>query len=257
MRWSTGLVLASMCTVCGLSGAVSADTLSYGDGSPDWDALLGTELTAPVTVGDAVWRSAVNEPSGGWREVTTAGLREVTELAQVVEDFAMYSAAVLDDYQTITFVGDTGTAGMVLAEQYEGVGVNFPPDSGDTILWIPGGTVFEDDFGVNGNGDVEVRFTESQRHLAVDYAGAVKFWLYKGDSLVYESPALGDSGVGKFAGVILDEVFDRAVIEDPVDGYAVIDNLYYNVIPEPGTIICLAGGAFAFAASRRRSRRGC
>jgi len=137
--------------------------------------------------------------------------------------------------------------------EYFGVGVTFA-DGNDTIL-TSGSAFPTDGSGLNGNGSIELLFTEPQTHIGTDFPGALRFALYNGPTLLYTSSQFGSSGAGHFGGIVVqDGSFDRAILSDPVDAFVFLDNLHYAVIPEPGTLLLAGLGSVMILARRGRRK---
>jgi MYXO-CTERM domain-containing protein len=163
---------------------------------------------------------------------------EVTEY----EDKADWMAAA-QNFTTIDFVG-VGH-GTLITDQYEDLGVVFT-DGDDYGL---SNVNFMDEWGVSGDGDINLTFDSPQYHIGLDYGGGLSIELYQGFDLLYVSSDFGGAGPF-FAGLISSQPFDRVLLRDWVDSRAIVDNLHFGV-PAPGAwyLMVLAGLA------RRRRRR--
>jgi len=178
----------------------------------------------------------------------------------VFTDPALYQAAV-GDQEIISFTEDVVSPGEILFAQYVDVGVVFADGEitggGDDDVVMVDGSFVSDGVGVNPNGTMEIEFLAPQTHMGVDFPGGLRVELFSGPDLVWSSAGdLGGTGTGFFAGVVASEgSFDRAVLSDPVDGFAFVDDLRYDRIPEPGTFLVLGTGGLALLVWRKRKRR--
>lgn len=151
-------------------------------------------------------------------------------------------------FTTITFT-ELPTDTLVTT-QYAPLGVTFT-DGSDYTMYTE--SFVNDQHGLNGALDnISLSFSQPMQSIAVDYPGAVKFYLYFQGQLFYESThffVLGPSGTGGFAGLISEQPFDSVVI---YDSGVFIDDLHFGpAIPAPAAL-ALMGLAAAFA--RRRGR---
>ncbi|MFH0982928.1 MAG: PEP-CTERM sorting domain-containing protein [Planctomycetota bacterium] len=181
----------------------------------------------------------------------TGDLRSMTTYI----DLSLYGAAA-GVHEIIRSTEAVVSPGDILYDQYSALGVLFAdgavPGGGndDTVL---ANAAFIDGRGVNGSGSIELLFTSPRSHIGVEFPGNVRLALYDGLNLLW-SGDFGTAPTGNFGGVVSStDTFDRVIISDPVDGYAFIDNLHYQ-IPEPGTILLLAGGGLAALRRARCSR---
>ena len=166
---------------------------------------------------------------------------EITRFANRAE----WEAAV-GPFTTIDFTGFPH--GTVVTEQYANLGVHFT-DANDTIFYNPS-SFYNDDYGLDGNGDITVVFDQPIYWIGVDYPGIMQYELYYGGQLIHLSDPFGGGGSGFFAGLLSTEPFDAAVLIDPA-GEAEIDDLHFGPpIPAPPVIALLA--LAACAAPRRR-----
>ncbi len=115
--------------------------------------------------------------------------------------------------------------GTFITNHYADLGVLFT-DGNDAIFHTKS---FENDgAGLDGNGRISLSFAMPQHVLAVDFPGAVRFELFDGDTLIYQSLGYGGGGVGFFVGLVSTEPFDRAILIDPVDDFVFIDDLHFG-----------------------------
>lgn len=137
-----------------------------------------------------------------------------------------------------------------LIDEYRDVGVQFA--DGDDVTRCCGffETYPEDGAGLDGNGNITLEFDVPQLWIAVDFPGLVRFELYSGEDLIYNSLVFGEGGIGNFAGLVSDAFFDRAVLIDDFAGQqASIDDLHFGV---PGPAGLWLFGIAAAAPPRRR-----
>ncbi|HMP36341.1 MAG TPA: hypothetical protein PKC43_02730 [Phycisphaerales bacterium] len=94
-------------------------------------------------------------------------------------------------------------------------------------------------------------FETRQQWIGFHHPGAFRIRLYDDAALVYDSViTLGGSGVNFFTGIVGLSGFNRAVLDDPFDGFFAIDNFYFGSIPAPPVAALL--GAVLFGRGRRR-----
>ena len=152
--------------------------------------------------------------------------------------------AAVGQFTTIGFTGFE--IGTFITNQYADLGILFT-DGNDSIQFSP--TAFpNDEWGLDGNGDIAVAFDTPQLWIGVDFPGFMRLELYDEGRLIYRSSNFLPGGVGNFAGLLSNDLFDAAVLIDPA-GEAEIDDLHFGV-PAPGTLALLALGAIC--APRRR-----
>lgn len=143
------------------------------------------------------------------------GLMQATEYT----DRPTWEAAV-SGVSTAPFTGFAG--GTVITTQYQSLGMTFTQGN-DTVLLTS--AFVTDSAGLACNGDMEIVFSAPQTAIGVDFPGALVIDLYSGNTLVYASGGFAGSGAGFFAGIVTTATFDRAVIDDWVDGSAYVDNV--------------------------------
>ena len=156
--------------------------------------------------------------------LTLLPVRAVTADVQAFTDKTEWIEAV-DDFAFIDFVGIPG--GTLLSDEYEDLGIIFTPGE-NVVVEAPS---IPDGFAVLGAAFFPISFTfvEPQYWVAVDFPDRVRFELYLGDKLVYESQTFLSIGVDfAFAGLLSTTPFDRVVVQDP-DLAVAIDNLYIGV----------------------------
>ena len=170
-----------------------------------------------------------------------AGVTEFTDRAE-------WEGAV-GQFSTIDFTGFPPVT--IITDQYQDLGVTFT-DGNDVTFFTP--SFVNDDWGLRGNGDINLSFATPQGWIGVDFPGGVRVLLFSGGELIHFSSifSAGPDGVGGFGGLVSTELFDAVVILDPFDAVS-IDDLHFGV-PAPSALplIALLGGWLA----RRRPRDG-
>ena len=101
-----------------------------------------------------------------------------------------------------------------------------------------------------GNGNISVVFDTPQAWIGVDFPGALQIELFAGGRLIYTSGIFGVGGVGFFAGLVSSDLFDAAVLIDPIGVDAEIDDLHFGV-PAPGAVFLFALAALGLRGRRR------
>ena len=152
--------------------------------------------------------------------------------------------AAVGRFTTMDFTGFP--PGTFITDQYADLGILFT-DGNDSIHFTP--SFPNDGVGLDGNGDISVAFDTPQSWIGVDFPGALQIELYSSGRLIYTSSIVGAGGIGFFLGLISDDLFDAAVLIDPL-GEASIDDLHFGV-PAPGALWLLAVAALL---PRRRRR---
>lgn len=124
------------------------------------------------------------------------------------------------------------------------VGNNFTVTSG----------IFLDLFGARGTDSfLTVQLASPTNSIAIDYAGAARIILYRGDTFVGSSEYFPGSSAIRFGGVTSTVAFDRVHFTDWFLPSPVIDNMYWSNVPAPAGITLL-GGAIALTTFPRRRR---
>lgn len=202
----------------------------------------------PETSGDALWLAMTD---AGALDLDGGGLWGVRDAStDGITDRSLYEAEV-GLFPQITFAELGGS--QTLTDQYVATsGVDFI-DGDDQVIQS---SVFPEDWwGVDGDGPpdahITIQFVAPQMHMGVDHPGYLDIDLYDADGGLVWSGSFGEPGTGHFAGVVLAEEFVRAELRDPFDGSAFIDTLYYDKIPEPGTLVLLGFGALALVRWKR------
>jgi MYXO-CTERM domain-containing protein len=175
----------------------------------------------------------------------------------VHDSFASWSAEA-EPFTTITF-GEIPLFSTV-TDQYASLGVLFTDiapnktDGFDTIVFP------EDGYGLKGYPIIELTLLSPATGIAAHFPGGIRFRLFSGDVMIFESPYLGGSGYGFFGGVVSDLSFDRVQIVDQIsstpDPAMAVDNLYISFapVPAPGAAVALLGVAL-LGGRRRRAER--
>ena len=168
--------------------------------------------------------------------VTQAGIVEFF-------DYEEWQAAV-GRFETIPFTGFP--QGTFITDQYADLGILFT-DGNDSIAFA--GSFINDGVGLDGNGNISVAFDTPQAWIGVDFPGDLQIELFSQGELIYTA-VFGFGRVGNFGGLISSELFDVAVLIDPIGVDAEIDDLHFGV-PAPGALWLLALAALL---PRRRRR---
>ena len=152
--------------------------------------------------------------------------------------------AAVGQFTTIDFTGFPD--GTFITDQYADLGILFT-DGNDSIVFA--GSFINDGVGLGGNGNISMSFDTPQAWIGVDHPGFLSIELYSEGRLFFASNLWG-GGVGNFLGLVSTELFDAAVLIDPLDRLAFIDDLHFGV-PAPGALWLLAVAALM---PRRRRR---
>jgi len=185
---------------------------------------------------------------------TTAALAELTEFGNEERDAWFDAASGGGGDSNLTTIGFTGYSdGTLITDQYSDRGITFT--DGDDFAAGPSSNAFpQDDWGLDGSGDITVEFSDPQNAVAVDFPGDVRFILYRDDELLGASSKFIAGGAGNFAGIVSNEYFDSVVIEDPAGFFVFIDDLHFVSIPAPAVLPGLLTGALLFRSRRRTPR---
>ena len=183
--------------------------------------------------------------------IAVLGLSGIAAQADVIEftDKDEWFTAV-GEVTTIEFTGFPN--GTLITDQYEDLGVLFT--GGADFIWQNEGAFPNDGWGINGQSDIELSFQFPQAWIAVEFPGFMRLDLFAEGQLIYSSNLFGGGGAGFFAGLISDQLFDVALLTDPMDETVDIDDLHFGV-PAPGTL-ALLGLATVLPRRGRRRRRG-
>jgi hypothetical protein len=145
--------------------------------------------------------------------------------------------AAVGPFTTIGFTGFPD--GTLITDQYADLGVIFT--GGTENVFLSENLFPNDGAGLIAVGVIAMEFATPQAWIAVDFPGAVQFELFRGGEPIYKSSDFLGGGVGFFAGLLTTELFDSAVIDDPIDNVVAIDDLHFGV-PAPPTLLLLALG---------------
>ena len=152
--------------------------------------------------------------------------------------------AAVGPFTTIDFTGFP--QGTFITDQYADLGILFT-DGNDSIAFA--GSFINDGVGLDGNGNTSLIFDTPQAWIGVDFPGFLSIELYSEGRLFFTSNLWG-GGVGNFLGLISSELFDAALLIDPLGRDAEIDDLHFGV-PAPGALWLIAVAALL---PRRRRR---
>lgn len=140
-----------------------------------------------------------------------------------------------------------------ITDQYASLGVLFT-NPGPNVVHAGDFQGFPlDGFGIDGNGGIELTFSEPA--FAVSAHGPDLWMLkaYLGQSLVYASPWHLPTA-GGFAGFVSTTPFDRVQFVG-INGGSIddiyVDNIYFSTVPSPPAIAALTIGALARGRRRR------
>ena len=170
-----------------------------------------------------------------------AGVQEFTDKDEWID--------AVGEFTTIGFTGFE--IGTFITDQYADLGILFT-DGSDSVQFSPTGFP-NDEWGLDGNGDIAVAFDTPQLWIGADFPGILRIELYRDGRLFYVSKDYG-VGIGQFVGLLSTKPFDAALLIDAA-GEAEIDDLHFGV-PAPGTLPLLALGALWTRRRRRGLRRG-
>ena len=165
-----------------------------------------------------------------------AGVQEFTDKDEWINAVGEFTTVDFTGFDVATFITD----------QYADLGILFT-DGNDSIQHTV--SFLNDEWGLDGNGDISVAFDTPQLWIGVDFPGFMRIELYDEGRLIYTSSNFLPGGVGNFAGLFSNASFDAAVLIDPANE-AAIDDLHFGV-PTPGSMALFALGAL----TRRRRRR--
>ena len=136
--------------------------------------------------------------------------------------------AAVGDFATVDFTGfDVGT---IITDQYADLGILFT-DGNDRIQHTA--SFVNDEWGLDGNGDIRVAFDTPQLWIGVDFPGGMRFELFSDGRLIFTSFDYVPGGHGNFFGLLSNESFDVVVLGDIGGFEAEIDDLHFGP-PGPG-----------------------
>ncbi len=178
--------------------------------------------------------------------VLSAGFGDRVAVCGVVEFFDKEEwETAVGSFLTVDFTGFPD--GIFITDQYAELGILFT--DGNDSIFLNDGAFPNDGVGLDGNGDISVSFDTPQAWIGVDFPGVLQMELFSTGRLIHTSSIAGGGGVGFFLGLISSELFDAAVLIDPL-GEAAIDDLHFGV-PAPSALWLLAVAALL---PRRRRR---
>ncbi len=157
--------------------------------------------------------------------------------------------AAVGPVTTITFT--EFPSGTFVTNEYLSKNVLFT-DGLDQIICCDDFIFPNDGAGLFGVTSISLEFTTPQAWIAVDFPGFAQISLFSGGQLIHTSSTFGTEPTGNFAGLISTELFDAALISDPVGGDVFIDDLHFGV-PAPGAAWLLVAAVVYSGARRRRS----
>ncbi len=134
--------------------------------------------------------------------------------------------AAVGEFTTIDFTGFP--LGTPITDQYADLGALFTSGA-DFILCCDFGTFPNDGAGLDGNDGIELMFDSPQAWIATDHPGQLAFALFRNGELFFTSGLFGSGGVGFFGGLISSQLFDTAVIWDPINNSVDLDDLHFGV----------------------------
>ena len=176
-------------------------------------------------------------------------------LGATVTTFGTYGAwsAAAGDVTTIAF--DEVPLGTLVTDEYEPLGVLFTDTNGNWTTGVSNFLFPQDGYGLDGEETIELTLLTPAVGVAAHFPGFARFRLFLGETLLYQSPLFGASGVGHFGGVMSTAAFDRVeVFGLDIPDQVALDNLYLSFapVPAPGAALVLALG-LAVPARRRRT----
>lgn len=173
-------------------------------------------------------------------------------------------AAVVTEFTTYeSWVTQAGTVTPVLftelppdtlvTDQYQSIGAMFTDADGNWTLGVGSPLFPQDGTGLDGEYLITVELLTPAVGVAAHFPGGVRYRLYSGESLVYQSSYFGGGGIGNFGGVISATAFDRIEIIDLPNNQVFLDNLYLSFapVPAPSGLALLALGTSARCRRRR------
>jgi hypothetical protein len=156
-------------------------------------------------------------------------------------------------YSTVTF-GEI-PAYTTVTNQYASIGLLFTSSDLDTTDPFDNITYPQDGYGLDGNCQVELTFSQPITAIGWHFPGTLSAKFYLGDLQVAADGFLGLAGQSNFVGFSGDLQFDRVELKKfPWNecGDIGIDNIYFSTIPAPGAAVGLVG--LLMLRGRRRER---
>jgi len=181
---------------------------------------------------------------------TAVAQADVTEYGNDDRDQWFSDVGGVGNVSTVDFTGLPPFTPVT--DQWSHLGVHFAPSFGALLIVGEDNIAFPDDgFGLRGEPDINITFSEPMNWIAADFPGTMIIELYEGNELLYQSEFFGIGGAGNFGGLISDTTFDGARIYDPFDGLVLLDDLHFGPpIPAPASL-----APFAALLLVRRARR--
>jgi hypothetical protein len=176
--------------------------------------------------------------------IATGSAQSLSATVTQYENKMQWQQAVANNFTTLDFTGFPKFT--LLTTQYVNLGAIF--DGTDDVETAS--AFINDGWGLEGNGDIFVNFTQPMYYIATDFPGFLQYKLYFQNQLIFTSSVFSQGFVGNFAGLISTTPFDRAQLIDPTGGAAIDDLFFGPPIPAPGVFGSLA--AFALFNQRRR-----
>jgi MYXO-CTERM domain-containing protein len=170
------------------------------------------------------------------------------EIISYSNNFAGWQTAA-GPYQTCTFA--EFEPGTIITDQYARLGAYFTNIWSDVVEY----SLFSfpsDGVGIDGNGPIEITFSETMYAAALHGKGIPTLKLYKGSTFLGDVQAAAGTPSNLVAAVSTIG-FDRVVFQgQTAGGDATADTIYFSTVPGPGALAAL--GVLGVLRSRRRSR---
>jgi hypothetical protein len=177
---------------------------------------------------------------------TTASV--TAQITSYSNNFAGWQAAA-GAYHTCTFA--EFEPGTIITDQYAQLGAYFTNIWSDVVEY----SLFSfpsDGIGIDGNGPIEITFSETMYAAALHGKGIPTLKLYNGSTFLGEVQAAAGAPSNLVAAVSA-VGFDRVVFQgQTAGGGATADTIYFSTVPGPGALAAL--GILGVLRSRRRSR---
>jgi hypothetical protein len=147
-------------------------------------------------------------------------------------NFNQWKAAVGFEFTTIGFF-ELGPPPQFITDEYIEQGLLFTDGNDNTAG--PGCMSYVlDCWGLQGNGPINITFTEPRYWVAAHFPGDLGFDLFIGKTMIYTGGDFGQPGAPPhFAGLVSTEPFDRVKLYRHKTPSSFIDNLYFGGPPAP------------------------